>query len=112
MMNENYLKQVGKRVKTSRNRMDLSRMDLATLAGVSTQTLIAMEDGEISVSMEDVVRICKALNRSADYILMGEMGIPEWESLDRKLQYLPGLNGERMKEIARAFWETCPNSVL
>lgn len=110
-MEKTYLEQVGSRIRLYRHRMDLSRKDLANLAGVRTSVVLQMENGDSSVTLEDVVKICKALNRSTDHILTGEMGISEWISLCRRLQYIPELDSDKLREVARAFWETCPHSV-
>ncbi|MBO5214214.1 MAG: helix-turn-helix transcriptional regulator [Clostridia bacterium] len=105
-----YLKELGKRLLLCRTQKDLSRKDLGILAGIPTATVLQMEQGE-EVSLETIVKICKALHCSTDYLLTGALGIPEWTALQRKLAHLPEQSADNMQKIFQALWESCPKSV-
>ncbi len=110
-MREPYLKEVGNRLLHCRSQRDLSRKDLATLAGIPTATVLKIEQGEEGVKLETIIKVCKALHCSTDYLLTGELGFLEWEALNRKMMCLPEQSDENMRKIFRALWESSPKSV-
>ena len=110
-MKESYLKQVGNRLLHCRSQKDLSRKDLAALAGIPTATVLKIEQGEEEVGIETIIKVCAALHCSTDYLLTGELGSLEWAALNRKIMSLPEQSDENMRKIFRALWESSPKSV-
>lgn len=107
-MEKTYLKEVGERLCRARIRNELSKMNLAGLAHVSTEAVKNMERGDVPVGIEDAVKICRALNYSVEYMLTGEMGLAELIRCNQKFLELPELDPEKIRAVAQAFWETCP----
>lgn len=54
------------RLKSARAAKDLSQQDLATLVGVSRQTISAIEKGDYNPTINLCIAICKALDRTLD----------------------------------------------
>ena len=63
--------EIGERVRTARKRLQMSRDALAEQLGISTLFLGYIECGQKGMSIDTLLALCKALNVSADYILMG-----------------------------------------
>ncbi|MDR1701222.1 MAG: XRE family transcriptional regulator [Sporomusaceae bacterium] len=64
------LKYIGNNIRTARQNKKLTIELLAELAGISESFLGTVERGESSLSIETLIGICKALNVSADSIIM------------------------------------------
>ncbi|MBE5871213.1 MAG: helix-turn-helix transcriptional regulator [Lachnospiraceae bacterium] len=54
------------RLKSARAAMDLSQDDLAKAAGVSRQTISAIEKGDYNPTINLCISICKTLNKTLD----------------------------------------------
>ena len=63
--------EIGTRIRESRERLHMSREYLAELLNISTLFLSYIECGQKGMSTETLIRVCKTLNVSADYILLG-----------------------------------------
>lgn len=64
--------EIGKRIKTIRLNMCLSKQDFAKLLGISGQYLGMVERGNGSISFEKLQILCNLTGLSADYILFGK----------------------------------------
>ncbi len=71
MADVNLLKQIGERIYKKRRSLKMTQAQLAETVEVSTQMISNLECGKKAVRSENLVKICEALNISADYILMG-----------------------------------------
>ncbi len=60
------------RLKSARAAKDLSQQDLATLVGVSRQTINAIEKGDYNPTINLCIAICKALDRTLDELFWEE----------------------------------------
>ena len=72
MRNEKSLlnERIGKRIKTEREKMNMTLQELSKLAGYNNyQTLSSIEKGMRQITMNDLMRIAKALNLSVDYLM-------------------------------------------
>lgn len=68
--NDNSAKFIGARIRTVREDMGMSQMDLAKLLGFESSTAISLiENGERSISTENLVRLEKIFHRSVKYFL-------------------------------------------
>lgn len=63
--------EIGERVRLVRVSRGLSREELAELLGISALFVGYIECGQRGMSIATLQKICKALNVSADYILLG-----------------------------------------
>ncbi len=72
-MNEMYSKkEVGKRLREMRCKMNLTQEKFAELLDISTQLYKKMESGENNISISTLKKMKKKFNFSADYLLFGE----------------------------------------
>ena len=63
--------EIGERVRLVRMSRGLSREELAEILGISALFVGYIECGQRGMSLATLQKICKALNVSADYILLG-----------------------------------------
>lgn len=54
------------RMKSARAQKDYSQNDLASICGVSRQTINAIERGDYNPSLQLCITICKALDKTLD----------------------------------------------
>lgn len=64
--------EIGERVRLTRVSRGFSRDELAELLNISTLFLGYIECGQRGMSMSTLQNMCKVLNVSADYILLGK----------------------------------------
>lgn len=70
--NNVFLKEMGKRIAARRKEQNLTQEKLAEKADVTSQMLSNAERGVKALRPENLLKICLALNESADYILSGD----------------------------------------
>lgn len=63
--------EIGERVRLTRTSRGLSRDELSELLGISTLFLGYIECGQRGMSLDTLQNLCKVLNVSADFILLG-----------------------------------------
>lgn len=63
---------IGSRVSTARNKAHLSQEALAELLDVSPLFISYIECGKKGMSLTTLMKLCKALEVSSDYILFGD----------------------------------------
>lgn len=66
------LKQMGRRIRSQREGMHMSRNELAFALGVSGKFIADIEYGDKGVSIQNLYRLSQILGLSADYILGGD----------------------------------------
>lgn len=65
-------KEIGLRIKTIRENLNLTKEELARKLGISGQYLGMIEKGKNSLSIEKLKILCDLTNLSSDYILFGK----------------------------------------
>ncbi|MBO4636219.1 MAG: helix-turn-helix transcriptional regulator [Clostridiales bacterium] len=68
------LKDMGQRIRDCRRECGITQEELAERIGTSVQFVSSVERGLVYPSVKNLVRICKELAASSDYILMGRTG--------------------------------------
>jgi len=66
---------MGQNIKKKRLEMGMTQAELAEKAGLSNVHISHLETGSSTVSLESLVNICKALETTPDYILLGQYSI-------------------------------------
>ena len=66
------IEQVGKRVRSIRQQLNLTREEFAEQVGISPQFLAEIENGKKGMSAETLYKICSRFDMSSDYILLGK----------------------------------------
>ena len=73
MDNKKFLMQVGNRIYQARTSRGLTQENLAEMMDVSVQMVSNLECGRKAIRPENLVKLCDALNISADYVLFGKL---------------------------------------
>jgi transcriptional regulator with XRE-family HTH domain len=84
-------KEIGTRLRWQRTAFNLRQMDLAERAGVSVQTVKAVEKGE-SISYENLLRMLFALGQGEDFLQMLEA--PHFPNLLAQERFVDIKNGK------------------
>ena len=66
-----FLIDMGKRISKRRRELKLTQEQLAEEINLSLQSISCIELGKKAIRPDNLVKLCKTLNVSADYILMG-----------------------------------------
>lgn len=70
--------EIGNRIKSIREGMNMSKEEFARLLGVSGQYLGVVERGKSCLSIEKLEKLCNISHLSADFILFGkDYNVPE-----------------------------------
>lgn len=98
MGDEKLLKEIGMRINARRKELSITQERLAELMDVSIQMISNLELGKKAIRPENLVKLCTALNVSADYILRGIRA--DWE-IDVFLKKYKNLPTEKQELIER-----------
>ena len=85
----NY-KDLGKRIKEERHKLNLTQEQLAEYANISTSYMGQIERGERNVTLDTLIRITNRLNVSIDYLLKESIIIDSDNSLNQIKQLFEG----------------------
>ncbi len=88
MGNEEILRKIGERIMTRRRQLRMTQEELADRMDVSTQMISYAEQGRKAIRPENLIKLCAALDISADYILTGSAGERECARIAAKLARL------------------------
>lgn len=66
-----FLKEMGQRIMTRRKSLHFTQEELAEKIDVSTQMISNLELGKKAIRPENLAKVCRVLDISADYILTG-----------------------------------------
>lgn len=72
-------KEIGKRIRAERCRCGMSQKELGRKVGVEQSFFSVLERGEVGVSLEVLVKICKEVGVGMDEMVFGTSGCP-WSS--------------------------------
>ena len=85
---ENCLTDMGKRIAERRKELSMTQENLAEKVGLSLQSVSCIELGKKGVRPENLIKICNALDVSADYLLRGKRDSLEVSELSLKISQL------------------------
>lgn len=80
--------QIGERIRYSRETAGYTQEKLADIIGVTVQYISDLERGVVGTSIVTLIKICKTLNASSDYILMGRTEKSDISDTVKRLEYL------------------------
>ena len=79
-------KTLGERIREQRILMQMTQEELATVTGLSTQTISTAENGRKALRPENIVKLSQALEVTTDYLLTGKADPqPDYTILNQKL---------------------------
>ena len=99
MENETLLKDIGIRIRNKRKELLLTQEEVAEQMDVSIQMISNLELGKKAIRPENIVKICKILNVSSDFVLMGISSEYESNDLAQKLSLLPNETCKALETI-------------
>jgi len=85
---EQLLKDMGGRISNRRKQMRLTQDELAEMMDVTPQMISTAELGKKAIRPENLLKLCEALEVSADYILTGFIGEKDVALIAQKLTLL------------------------
>ena len=98
---------MGRRIQDKRKNLRLSQEELAESVGLSKQTVSRAENGQRELGAQNVARLARALEMSADYLLTGERIDADVMKLDKKLANLTERQYKFLEELIRIFVDMC-----
>ena len=99
LKNNNFNGEMGKRIIKRRKQLGLSQEQLAELADVSPQMISTAERGSKSILSENLYKISKALNVSADYLLSGEITESSFSEMYKRVLKTPAEMQEKIFQV-------------
>ena len=100
---DNYLQQMGMRIAARRKELGFTQEELADMINVSVQTISTAERGKKALRPEKIVKICKALRCTTDYILIGKSMDAVPEALNRTYKNLTPLQYRCLTQIVESY---------
>ncbi len=99
-MDTQWLIEIGSRIQARRKQMGFTQEQLAAMMDVSVQMVSNLERGNKAIRIDNLVRLCEALNTSADFILTGSAAPHSADSLAKQLAALPRAQYEMIEALA------------
>ena len=84
--------EMGRRIAQRRKQMGLTQEQLAEMSGLSHQFFSSVETGAKNIRAENVVKLCRVLQVSADYILTGRSNEIDTDNLSNMLRRLDAVS--------------------
>ena len=82
------LQQIGRRLYERRKQLRMTQDELAEQADVTAQTISTAELGKKAMRADTIIRVCGALDISADYLLFGHVSAQDLSILSQKVSQL------------------------
>lgn len=98
MGDEKLLREIGIRINMRRKELNLTQEQLAELMDVSIQMISNLELGKKAIRPENLVKLCTALDISADHILRGTYADWEMSELNKKIKRL-SVDDQKMLDL-------------
>ncbi|MCL2828007.1 MAG: helix-turn-helix domain-containing protein [Oscillospiraceae bacterium] len=105
-MNKALNKQIGKRVRTQREYLGITREGLCDYVNISPQFLSEVERGVKGVSAETLYKLCEGLGISADFVLMGKEHLPDVSAIVKTLSTLDEKYIPLAEDLLKTFFKT------
>jgi len=107
IMGDDFLNEMGQRIHSKRKSLRFSQEELAEKAEISKQTVSRAENGQRELGARNVMRIARALELSADYLLTGEHVDKDSFILNKKIENLTDRQYRFLEEFVRNYIVMC-----
>lgn len=87
-MEELLLKEMGQRLTARRKQLRMTQEEVAEKADMTTHTISTAETGRKALRPANIVKLCVALDMSADYLLFGRIASGDISILSSKVSQL------------------------
>ena len=88
MKDNTFLIEMGTRIAQRRKELKLTQEQVANEINLSLQSISCIELGKKAIRPENLFNLCRVLNTSCDYILMGEKSKDQLNGIFQKLATL------------------------
>lgn len=99
--------QIGKRIMERRKELGLTQEEAAARAGLSHQFFACVERGIKGMGAESIIKICQALEISADYLLTGKITVDKTCHFQSLISQLNETQRNAAKEIIKNLLIAC-----
>lgn len=106
-MDNSVALEIGQRIAKRRKQLNLTQEQAAELSGLSHQFFACVERGLKNIRAENVIKLSKALDVSADYLLFGESTTTDLHNIANLLAPLSELQLKCMEEIIKNYLMAC-----
>lgn len=100
---DELLREMGKRISMRRKQLSLTQEELAEKAGLTSQTISTAETGSKALRPANIVKLCSALEISADYLLFGKTSAMDYGIMSQKVCQLPPTLYRHLEDIINSF---------
>ena len=97
------LQQIGKRLYERRKQLRMTHDELAERVGITSQTISTAELGKKAMRADTIVRVCVALDISADYLLFGNVSAQDVSILTEKTAQLTADQYRHLEDVIDSF---------
>ena len=100
---DELLQSMGERLMRRRKQLRLTQEELAERADMTTQTISTAETGRKALRPHNIVKLCRTLEISADYLLFGEISGGDTLPLSAKFSQLTPDQYHYLEDIINSF---------
>lgn len=97
------LQQIGRRLYERRKQLRMTQDELAERAEVTSQTISTAELGKKAMRADTIIRVCAALDISADYLLFGHISPQDLSILSQKVSQLSPNQYRHLEDAVDSF---------
>lgn len=100
---DDLLMQIGKRILERRKQLHFTQEELTERAGITTQTISTAELGKKALCPENIIKLCRALDISTDYLLLGSIAEEDQSILVKKVSHLSSKQYRHLEDIITSY---------
>ena len=100
---DEFLGEMGKRISMRRKQLGLTQEKLAERAGLTSQTISTAETGTKALRPWNIVKLCSAMEISADYLLFGKTSDTDLGIISQKVSALSPEQYRHLENIINSF---------
>ncbi len=100
---DDLMQQMGMRILSRRKQLRLTQEELAEASSVTPQTISTAELGKKALRPENIVKICSALDISADYLLYGRVTVEDHSLMMKKISGLTPSQYRHLEDIVNSY---------
>lgn len=97
------LQQIGRRLYERRKQLRMTQEELAERVGITAQTISTAELGKKAMRADTIIRVCGALDISADYLLFGYVSTQDLSILSQKVSQLTPEQYRHLEDVIDSF---------
>lgn len=111
-MSDNFLTEMGRRLVDRRKQLRLTQEETAGKADLTIQVVSNSELGKTALRPENMLKLCEALEISADYLLTGKTVDRDVFILNQKVGELTPRQLRFLEDIVRNFIDLCDEGAV